>query len=177
MMLGSWYVHVGSSRRVNGVTDGRTDRQTDRRTAFQLYIYRLWTLVIGASLLILFWAGKCWRNISVTQCNSVPDTVAFINSRLYLRWEFPMTTCMAVGCHGDQLVSYTANVSHESIKGAWHLFYLWVFIKWDVRIIVVECWTFMMWLTVCFSLLLCYHELIIGIAMIFAKTLIEHTHL
>ena len=36
MMLGSWYVHVGSSRRVNGVTDG----QTDRRMAFRLYIYR-----------------------------------------------------------------------------------------------------------------------------------------
>ena len=35
MMLGSLYVDVGSSRRVNGVTD----TQTDGRTAFQLYIY------------------------------------------------------------------------------------------------------------------------------------------
>jgi len=37
MMLGSLYVDVGSSRRVNGVTD--------RRTAFQLYIYRLGMLL------------------------------------------------------------------------------------------------------------------------------------
>ena len=35
MMLGSLYVDVGSSRRVNGVTD----RQTDGQMAFQLYIY------------------------------------------------------------------------------------------------------------------------------------------
>ena len=32
MILGSWYVDVSSSKRVDGMTD--------RQTAFQLYIYR-----------------------------------------------------------------------------------------------------------------------------------------